>query len=44
MSRQNSDSPTDVYTTLLFISVGALLMGCVFLILELNSYGWQVGG
>lgn len=42
MSRQNSsETAPDVYVGLLFVSVGALLTGCIFLVLELNSYGWQ---
>ncbi len=42
MSRQNSEDPTpDIYVGLLFISVAALTMGCIFLALELSSYGWQ---
>ena len=42
MSRQNSEDATpDIYVALLFISVVALTTGCIFLALELNSYGWQ---
>lgn len=44
MSRQNSDAEPDIYVGLLFISVAALLLGCVFLGLQLQSYGWQIGG
>ena len=42
MSRQGYEDPTpDVYVGLLFVSVGALLTGCIFLAMELSSYGWQ---
>lgn len=42
MSRRSSDDAApDVYVGLLFVSVGALITGCIFLVLELNSYGWQ---
>jgi hypothetical protein len=44
MSPRNSASedPTpDVYVGLLFVAVGALITGCIFLALELSSYGWQ---
>ncbi|WP_437192797.1 hypothetical protein [Planctomicrobium sp. SH527] len=44
MSRRSSTSedPTpDIYVGLLFVAVGALLTGCIFLALELASYGWQ---
>ncbi len=37
-----SDPQPDVYTGLLFVSVAALITGCVFLILELNNYGWAM--
>lgn len=42
MSRRNSEDPTpDVYVGLMFVSVAALATGIVFLVLELQSYGWQ---
>lgn len=42
MSRRSSEDPTpDVYVGLLFVSVAALATGIVFLVLELQSYGWQ---
>lgn len=44
MSRQSSatEDPTpDVYVGLLFVAVAALITGCIFLALELNTYGWQ---
>ena len=35
------DSPQpDIYVGLMFVSVAALITGIVFLILELNRYGW----
>lgn len=44
MSRQPSN-PTpapqpDIYVGLLFVSVAALIAGCIFLALELNEYNW----
>lgn len=43
MSRPGSEDNTpDVYVGLLFVSVAALLTGCIFLVLELQSYGFQV--
>ena len=43
MSAQNSESPTpDIYVGLLFVSVAALIAGCIFLALEMSEYGWQV--
>jgi len=42
MSRQSSEnSAPDVYVGLLFVAVGALITGIIFLVLELNSYGWK---
>ncbi len=41
MSRPSSDNPPDVYVGLLFVSVAALIAGCIFLVLELGTYGWQ---
>ncbi len=42
MSRQTSNSPPqpDIYVGLLFVSVAALMAGCIFLALELNAYNW----
>ncbi len=44
MSPRNSDSSQgpDIYTGLLFVSLAALIMGIVFLVLELGKYGWNV--
>lgn len=42
MSPQSSEDPQpDVYVGLLFVAVAAVITGIVFLVLELNSYGWQ---
>jgi hypothetical protein len=38
---KSEDPAPDVYVGLLFVAVGALLTGCIFLALELSSYGWQ---
>ncbi len=48
MSRRNSDNNAtkatpDVYVGLLFVSVAALIAGITLLVLELNSYAWQMG-
>ena len=32
----------DVYVSLLFVAVAALLVGCAFLALELDKYDWQM--
>ncbi len=44
MSPRSSDSnpQADVYVGLLFVSVGALATALVFLLIELNSYGFQL--
>jgi hypothetical protein len=41
MSQQNSD-PT-IYDGLMFVSLGAVIIGIVFWVLTLNSYGWTAG-
>lgn len=42
MSRRSSEDPApDVYVGLLFVAVGSLITGCIFLALELSRYGWQ---
>ena len=35
-------APPDIYVGLLFVAVAALITGCVFLSLELNTYGWTL--
>ncbi len=40
MARGESPAP-DIYVGLLFVAVASLLTGCIFLALELNSYGWK---
>ncbi len=44
MSPRNSDSnqAPDIYVGLLFVSLAALIMGIIFLVLELNTYDWTV--
>ena len=52
MSLQSSERPTpsgpapepDIYVGLLFVAVAALIVGCIFLALELNKYGWMAAG
>jgi hypothetical protein len=38
MSQQSSD-PT-IYDGLMFVSLGAVIMGVIFLCLALENYGW----
>lgn len=40
MARGEDPAP-DIYVGLLFVAVASLITGCIFLVLELNSYGWQ---
>jgi hypothetical protein len=40
-SSDNTPAP-DVYVSLLFVSLAALIMGVVMLVLELNKYGWKM--
>lgn len=42
-SSDNSPSP-GIYEGLLFVSLAAVIMGIVFLILELNQYAFKVAG
>ncbi len=45
MSPQNSSKKSpgvDVFVGLLFVSAAALITGCIFLVLELNKYGWEI--
>lgn len=37
-------APPDVYVSLLFVSVAALIVGIALLALELNEYAWSVTG
>ncbi|GAB4142739.1 MAG: hypothetical protein Tsb009_13260 [Planctomycetaceae bacterium] len=41
-SEKNKPSP-DIYVGLLFVSVSALITGCIFLVMELNKYDWMMG-
>ncbi len=45
MSPRGSKGPEpqpDVYVGLLFVSVAALIAGCIFLALELGQYNWTM--
>ena len=45
MSPQSSEKKSpgpDVYVGLLFVSVAALITGCIFLVMELNRYDWTM--
>jgi hypothetical protein len=42
MSQQNSD-PT-IYDGLMFVSLGAVIVGIIFLVLTLSQYGWSGPG
>lgn len=33
---------SDIYVALLGIALGSILLGCLFLVLELNRYGFQL--
>ena len=39
MSQQNSDP--NIYDGLMFVSLGAVIIGVVFLVLTLGQYGWS---
>ena len=39
-----ADPQPDIYTGLLFVSVAALITGCIFLIIELGNYAWTMPG
>ena len=41
MSQQSSD-PT-IYDGLMFVSLGAVIVGIVFLIMAMDGYGWSAG-
>ncbi|HUG19606.1 MAG TPA: hypothetical protein VMM56_11540 [Planctomycetaceae bacterium] len=41
MSPQSSNSP-GIYDGLMLVATSGLIAGVVFLILELNKYGWQL--
>lgn len=41
MSQQNSD-PT-IYDGLMFVSLGAVIVGIAFLIMAMDGYGWSAG-
>ena len=41
-SSKGSNPPPDVYVGLLFVSVSALVTGCIFLALALNAYDWKL--
>lgn len=34
----------NIYVGLLFVSLAALLCGILFLVMELSSYNWELGG
>ena len=38
---ENSPAP-DIYVSLLFVSLAALITGIVMLVLELNKYNWNL--
>ncbi len=46
MSPRSSENPPSpgIYEGLLFVSLAAVIMGIVFLVFELNSYGWKITG
>jgi hypothetical protein len=41
--RKTDDGPApDIYVSLLFVSLAALITGIVMLVLELGKYGWKI--
>lgn len=40
-SRSRVAAPPDVYVALLFVSVAALIVGIIFLVMELGNYDWR---
>jgi hypothetical protein len=38
----NTKPGPDIYVGLLFVSVAALITGCIFLVMELDKYGWAM--
>jgi hypothetical protein len=38
----NGDAQPDIYVGLLFVAMGAMLLAMVFLLIELNQYGYQM--
>ncbi|QDT30873.1 MULTISPECIES: hypothetical protein [Thalassoglobus] len=38
---RGEDAAPDIYVGLLFVAVASLITGCIFLALELQSYGWK---
>lgn len=40
-SSDNTPAP-DVYVSLLFVSLAALIIGIIMLVLELSKYGWKL--
>ncbi len=43
-SSSGASPAPDVYVGLLSIAVAALIIGCIFLVWELDKYGWQMAG
>ncbi len=41
-SEPRSNPTPDIYVAMLILSVAALAIGCIFLALELKSYGWTL--
>lgn len=37
-------APPDIYVSLLYVSVGALCIGCILLWFELSAYEWKLPG
>lgn len=41
-SSDNAPAP-DIYVSLLWVSLAALITGIVFLVMALSAYNWQMG-
>ena len=37
----SNKQPASIYTVMLFVSVLAIFLGCIFLTLEMKAYDWQ---
>jgi hypothetical protein len=41
--RNSNEAPAaDIYVGLLFVSLASLIVGIIFLVMELGEYGWKV--
>lgn len=38
------EAKSDIFVVLLGVALGAMVLGCLFLVLKLNQYGFATGG